>query len=389
VRRLLVISNGIGEDSVGAEIVRRLPRNLPADAYPMLGDGQAYRTACPVVGPRAHLPSEGSRIDRGTIGKDIAGGLLGTIQPALKFLREAKATYDGFLVIGDFIGVGACWLAGIRDVLYLDVYHTGYGRNYSFIEKLIIKRTCGTVFCRSPRLANQLGATGIDARASGNVMMDTIPAGDYDARRRRLRLKAVTLLPGSREATVDNFALQIESLALLPDQMKPDVFVALADGINPEEMAKAANLFFHGPAGRERTDVGRLSGRGLHVHMARGALQPLLDASDIVLSQAGTATIQALGIGRPVITFTRETDRMKRFIEENRLFGEARRIVPAEPEKISEAVRRLLAEPAEVERLSAIGKERIGGPGVINEIIGVLNEKDRQSASFAGLRSSQ
>ena len=188
----------------------------------------------------------------------------------------------------------------------------------------------------------------------------------------------------SREATVANFALQIESLARLPDEMKPDVFVAVADGINPEEMAKAANLFFHGPAGRERSDVGRLSGRGLHVHMARGALAPLLAASDIVLSQAGTATIQALGVGRPVLTFTRENDRMKRFIEENRLFGEARRMLPAEPEKISEAVRRLLAEPAEVERLGAIGKERIGGPGVIKEIIGVLNEKDTQSATSAG-----
>ena len=383
MRRLLVISNGIGEDSVGAEIVRRLPRNLPADAYPMLGEGKAYRAACPVVGPRAELPSEGSRVDQGTIRKDIAGGLLGTIQPALKFLREAKATYDGFLVIGDFIGVGACWLAGIREVVYLDVYHTGYGRQYSLPEKLIVKRTCGTVFCRSPRLANQLAAIGVDARASGNVMMDTIPSADYDARRRRLRLKAALLLPGSREATVANFALQIESLARLPDEMKPDVFVAVADGINPEEMAKAANLFFHGPAGRERSDVGRLSGRGLHVHMARGALQTLLDVSDIVLSQAGTATIQALGTGRPVITFTRENDRMKRFIEENRLFGEARRIVPAEPEKISEAVRRLLADPAEVERLAAIGRERIGGPGVIREIIGVLDEKDARPATGA------
>lgn len=376
MRRLLVISNGIGEDSVGAEIVRRLPRNLVADAYPTLGDGKAYRTACPVVGPRAQLPSEGSRVGSGTIRKDIAGGLLGTIRPALKFLKEAKATYDGFLVIGDFIGVGACWLAGIKNVVYLDVYHTGYGRNYSFLEKQIIKQTCSTVFCRSPRLANELAKSGVDARASGNVMMDTIPAADYDAKRRRLRLKAVLLLPGSREATIENFALQIESLAHLPDEMKPDVFVAVADGINPEEMAKAGSLFFHGPAGRERTDVGRLSGRGLHVHMARGALKPLLDHADIVLSQAGTATIQALGMGRPVITFTRETDRMKRYIEENRLFGEARRIVPAEKEKIAEAVRRLLAEPAEVERLGAIGKERIGGPGVIEEIIGVLGQGD-------------
>ena len=104
--------------------------------------------------------------------------------------------------------------------------------------------------------------------------------------------------------------------------------------------------------------------------------------------QAGTATIQALGVGRPVITFTRENDRMKRYIEENRLFGEARRIVPAEPEKISEAVRRLLADPAEVERLGAIGKERIGGPGVIREIIGVLDEKDTRPAPAAAATSS-
>jgi uncharacterized protein (TIGR03492 family) len=372
LRRLLIISNGIGEDSVGAEIARRLPRTLIADAYPMLGEGKAYKSACPVVGPRASLASEGSRIDRGTIMRDIGGGMLGTIQPALKFLKGAKETYDGFLVIGDFIGVGACWLAGLKGVVYLDVYHTGYGRQYLWIEKLIIKQTCGTVFCRSPRLANSLRSSGIDARASGNVMMDTIPAGDYDAKRRRLRLKAVTLLPGSRDATIANFALQIEALALLPDQMKPDVFVAVADGIDPQEMAKAANLFFHGPSGRERTDAGRLSGRGLHVHLARGALKPLVDASDVILSQAGTATIQALGLGHPVITFSRQNDRMKRFIEENRLFGEARRIVPAEAEKISEAVRRLLADAGEVERLSAIGKERIGGPGVIKEIIDVL-----------------
>src|SRR5690606_24547887 len=194
-----------------AEIVRRFPRSLVADAYPTLGDGRAYRNACPVVGPRAHLPSEGSRVRRGTVVKDILGGLPRTIGPALQFLRSATATYDGFLVIGDFIGVGACWLSGIRDVVYLDVYHTGYGRDYLLLEKQIMKRTCATVFCRSPRLAATLGAIGIDARAAGNVMMDTIPSGDYDAGRRRLRLKAVTLLPGSREATIANFALQIEA----------------------------------------------------------------------------------------------------------------------------------------------------------------------------------
>ena len=56
MRRLLVISNGIGEDSVGAEIVKRLPKGTAVDAYPMIGDGAFYTSVCPVVGPRARVP---------------------------------------------------------------------------------------------------------------------------------------------------------------------------------------------------------------------------------------------------------------------------------------------------------------------------------------------
>lgn len=371
--RLLVISNGIGEDSVGAEIVRRLPPSFSVEAYPTLGDGRYYEGVCPIVGPRAHLPSEGSRVDRGTLLKDVAGGLISTIPPALAFLRRARHAYDRVLVIGDFIGVGACWLAGIRGVVYLDVYKTGYGRLYSLLEREIIKRTCRSVFCRSPRLADMLKAVGVDARAAGNVMMDTIPYGDYNAAQHRMRLQAVTLLPGSREATAENFALQVEALAKLPHEFRPDVFVAVADGIAPEDLATAAGMFYHPPAGREACDVGRLSGRGLHINLARGALGSLVEASDLVLSQAGTATIQALGLGKPVITFVRDTDREKRFIEENRLFGDARIIVPAEAEALSAAVSRLLDDKAERERLGELGGERIGGPGVIGEIIAALD----------------
>ena len=79
-------------------------------------------------------------------------------------------------------------------------------------------------------------------------------------------------------------------------------------------------------------------------------------------------------MGRPVITFMRETDRRKRFIEENRLFDNARILVEANAADLSRTLRRLLENGAEVERLGAIGKERIGGPGVIAEIIGVLEQ---------------
>lgn len=368
-RRVLFISNGIGEDSVGAEIVKRLPPDFAAEAYPTLGSGRAYAGICKIVGPRAELASQGSRVDAGTVARDIGTGGLATIPPGLAFLRRARKAYDHHLVIGDFIGVAGCWLSGIRNITYLDVYKTGYGRPYAAIERWIIGRTCRTVFNRSDRLAKALVAAGVDARAAGNVMMDTIPTGDYDAQRRRTRGQAVTLLPGSRDRTAANFALQVEALAGVPEALRPDVFVGLAEGIEPQALAEAAGLQFLPPVGAEQADAGTLSGRGLTVHLARGALGNLLAASDLVLSQAGTATIQALGSGKPVITFTRPTDRMKRFLEENRLFGEARLLVPDRPAEIATLVSSLLSAPQELARLGAIGRASIGGSGAIDAII--------------------
>lgn len=372
--RLLIISNGIGEDSIGAEIVRRLPPDFEVDAYPTLGSGRHYQGVCRIVGPRAELASQGSRVNRGTVARDIATGGLATIPPGLAFMRRTRKAYDRHLVIGDFIGVAGCWLSRIRDITYLDVYKTGYGRPYAAIERWIIKNTCRTVFNRSERLARTLVAAGVDARAAGNVMMDTIPKGKYDAPARRSRAQAVTLLPGSRDRTAENLALQVAALAELPETLRPDVFAAVAEGIEVESLARATGLQSNSPVSGEEADLGTLTGPGLVVHLARGAFGHLLAASDLVLSQAGTATIQALGSGKPVITFTRPTDRMKRFREENLLFGAARLLVPAERAVLAEAVRALLADPAEIARLGAIGRERIGGPGAVDAIIGSLRQ---------------
>jgi len=360
--RLLVITNGIGEDSVGAELVRRLPPSVVAHAYPTLGSGQYYDGVCEIVGPRATLASAGSRVAKGTIAKDVAGGLLGTVPPGLAFMHRVRNAYDRVLVIGDFIGVGGCFLTGIRGVTYVDVYKTGYGSPYLGIERWVIGKTCRTVFSRHPSLAESLRAHGIDARAAGNVMMDTIPRSELDVPSLRTRPLAVTLLPGSREQTAANFALQVQALRRVPDALRPDVFLALAGGVKPEALAQTAGLTW--------TGVGFAG--DMTIHAARGALGNLLDESDVVLSQAGTATIQSLGSGRPVISFTRRGDRMKRHRDESRLFGEARLLVQDDAREIGDALTALLGNEADRARRGQIGRDRIGGPGAIDEIIASL-----------------
>jgi uncharacterized protein (TIGR03492 family) len=347
---------------VGAELVRRLPPSIRAAAYPTLGAGAAYDGICEVVGPRAELASAGSRVAKGTVAKDLAGGLLRTVPPGLRFMRRVRNTYDRVLVIGDFIGVGGCFLSGIRNVVYVDVYKTGYGRPYLGVERRVIGRTCRTVFCRHPALAASLRAGGVDARAVGNVMMDTIPRAGVDVSAPRTRPTAVTLLPGSRGQTAANFALQVEAIRRLPEALRPDVFLALANGVDVAALAEAAGLTWDGTA---------IAG-DVPVQVARGALGDLVEGSDVVLAQAGTATIQSLGLGRPVISFTRPGDRMKRHRDESRLFGEARILVANDADAIAGPLAELLGNAEERQRRGAVGRERIGGPGAIDEIIGAL-----------------
>ena len=372
-RRFLFISNGHGEDWIAAAIIAHLPKTVDIEAYPMIGAGNAYRGVCPVVGPRATLASEGWRNVKGSLRRDIATGGLMTVPPALNFLRKIRGKYDRIVVVGDITGVLAALATGHRDLIYLDVYKTGAARLYSGPERFAIKRACKTVFCRADNLARTLEHIGVDARSPGNVMMDTIPQGDYDARARRHKRLAVTLLPGSRALTAESFELQINALRTLSPDLRPDVFVAVAGGINVDDLAKKTGLRRTSMLSAEPDDMGELSDGDLTIHMARGgAMGNLLAVSDVVLSQAGTATVQALGLGKPVITFVNPRDRRSRFDDEQMLFGDARTVVPAEAPAIGTALRKLLSDDEERRRLANIGRQRIGGPGAMQAILDAL-----------------
>jgi uncharacterized protein (TIGR03492 family) len=371
-QRFLIISNGHGEDAIASQLAAHLPGSV--DAYPMIGSGKAYDGVCPLVGPRATLASEGWRNVKGSLRRDIVQGGLFTIPPALRFLRAMRGRYDKVIVVGDMVGVLAAWATGHRDLVYLDVYKTGAARLYSALERQAIRRACALVFCRAPNLAELLRQDGVDARAAGNLMMDTIPRGGYDPGARRRHRLAVTLLPGSRALTAESFALQVEALRRLPTDLRPDTFLAVAGSVNIDELAKAAGLRRAPMLSTEPDDLGMLSDdEGIVVHMARGrAMGNVLEASDVVMSQAGTASVQSLGLGRPVITFINPRDRRSRFTDEQQLFGDARVVVEGEADAVSGALAMLLADDMERQRLGAIGRDRIGGPGALPAILAAL-----------------
>ncbi|HEX4296640.1 MAG TPA: hypothetical protein VHZ56_01335 [Devosia sp.] len=359
-RTLLFISNGHGEDSIAAEIVRRLPPGFAVAAYPTLGDGHAYAGVCPLVGPRRHLPSQGQR-RRGSFWRDARSGY--GIGAALRFMRTEAPAYDAIVVVGDLLGIVMCWWSGNRVRLYLDVYKSGFANRYSGLERWIVRRSCDLVLTRDPILAAQLETAGVAARFAGNVMMDTLVTGPYDAAGRRAHPRAVALLPGSRAATADNLALQLAALRLLPDAAGLDLFAALAPGTDAASLARGTGLVLDGDT---------LRGDGLSVHLSTGSLGAVLAASDIVLGQGGTANLQALGMGKPVISFLAEDARPARRRRIAALAGDSRIVTERTPEALAAALAALLADPAEIARRGAIGRERMGPPGAIAAIIAEL-----------------
>lgn len=370
VKTLLIISNGHGEDSIAAEIARRLPKSIEVAAYPMLGPGRAYDGVCPIVGPRLELPSEGHRT-RGSLLRDAISGL--GIRATLKFMRTETKKYDAILVVGDMVGVLMSWLSFRKVRIYLDVYKSGYDNSYSWGEMFVLKRTAQLVLTRDEILARQLSGERINARFAGNAMMDTIETGLYDPNWYRRNLRAIAVLPGSRATLADNFAVQLDALRRVPGIEGIDVFAVLARPGDAQNLAESSGMRLTPPPQR-LGDLGTLRDGRVSVHLSTRSLGAVLTSSDIVLGQAGTAVLQAIGLGKPVISFHAEGSTGRRMARNEALAGDSRIFTPRDPVAMAAAMSKLLADPDERARRGAIGRERMGPPGAIAAIIEELGK---------------
>jgi uncharacterized protein (TIGR03492 family) len=370
VNKLLIISNGHGEDSIAAEIVRRLPRTIEAAAYPTLGDGRAYEGVAPIVGPRRKLPSEGHRL-RGSLIRDAFAGF--GIAPALAFMRGEAKNYDAVLVVGDMLGIVMCWWTKKRVRLYLDVYKSGYDNRYSPAELFMLGRTADLVLTRDSVLADQLNAAKVPAKFVGNAIMDTVVQGPYDAQRRRHHAKAIAVLPGSRVTLVENFKVQLDALRRVPGIEGIDVFAILARPGDAADLEGISGLRLVQPLSRDG-DLGTLTDGRVTLHLSTGSLGAVLAASDVVLGQGGTANLQAMGLGKPIVSFHAEGSTARRRARNEALAGDARIFVGRDPDAMASALSRLLADEADRQRRGAIGRERMGPAGAIAAIIAELTK---------------
>ncbi len=361
--RVLVVSNGYGEDLMGAVLGRALRhRGARVSAYPLVGTGHAYGVeGIPVLDPRRTLPTAGFGFRTGVRAawEDLRAGWLSLTAAQRRTLRAQRGCYDQVVAVGDVFCLWMASAADPRGVAYVPTAKSEYNDPHRAFELALIRRLARVSFPRDQLTADRFRRAGLACEFVGNLMMDCLEfSGDTfdlppDA-------PAVLLLPGSRSDAPHNFA-SLSQAARLVAHHRPEVcfLVALSPTVDVAAVAHASG---------GTVDGQWLDCPGLRVRWTRKFADALARAW-VVVGMAGTAHEQAAGLGKPVVAypgggvqFTAKFLRMQAWLLSDAL-------VPVQgPDQAAEWVLKLLDDPEERRRRGRVGQERMGPPGAASRM---------------------
>ncbi|MEB3243504.1 MAG: lipid-A-disaccharide synthase-related protein [Cyanobacteriota bacterium] len=309
--RVLLISNGHGEDLSGARLGQRLiERGVAVDAIPLVGNGGAYREAgVPVLGATREFSTGGLGYT------SLSGRLTELRQGQLPYLLRRiwtvgwrRQRWDWVLVVGDVVPLVAGWLSGRPMAVYLVAYSSHYE------GRLRLPWPCGWLL-RSSRVRllwsrDALTAEDLTRQLGREVAFVGNPFQEGDPAQRHLpgggdSGPVLGLLPGSRlPEALANLQLMLEVLGNLPLdwQGRLRIKVALVPTLTLESIQRAAAPLGWSLTPPVKGEASPQLRRGaLRLELLLGRFWWVLQQSDLLLAMAGTAAEQAVGLGKPVL----------------------------------------------------------------------------------------
>jgi len=375
--RLLLVSNGHGEDLSGAQLGAALQaRGAEVLALPLVGDGGAYRQAGLAIAGRTRSYSTGGlgyASFAGRMAEIVQGQVLYLLRRSWRLWREARQA-DGLVVVGDVIPVLLAWLTGKPVVTYLVAYSSHYEGRLRLpwpCGPSLASRRFRAVFSRDALTASDLSQQlGRMVQFLGNPFMEGISAVITSPQQR-----SVLLLPGSRlpEAQL-NLERMLALLEQLPASQQQTSFeAALVRDLGSAALeALARQRGWQLSADASRSDQLVLQRQGLQLRCCWGQFQTLLPQAKVVISMAGTASEQAAGLGIPVLQLAGHGPQFTAGFAEaqRRLLGPAIHCAPgavddpATLQASAHLLKELLALPStELERYRTEGLQRLGTSG--------------------------
>jgi uncharacterized protein (TIGR03492 family) len=422
--RLLVISNGHGEDGIALRVISALQQrrsSLDIAVLPLVGHGHSYAAAevqgaIQRIGPRQWLPSGGfSNQSLQGLLADLAAGMPLLSWRQWQVVRRWGQGGDPILAVGDLLPLAMAWSSGGRfgfvgtpksDFTWAslgpsgwgasplaDGYHRAKGSEWDPWEwALMTSRRCRLVAVRDGLTARGLRRHGVPALAPGNPMMDGFrnePCPAWLGATRRL-----LILPGSRHPeALGNAARLLTSLGRSPQILgsaspggKPlTLLFPCGSGSEPgpwiwEAVLKAAG-FSQQPLEHEAATIGaeaawQLGASSVQVLLGSGCFERWAPWAEVGLATAGTATEQLVGLGIPALSLPGPGPQFKAGFarRQSRLLGGA--VLPCRTgDQLADRLTVLLAEPPLRHQLGAIGQRRMGPAGGSEALAALVDQR--------------
>lgn len=399
---VLLLSNGHGEDLSGAKIAEALmARGIAVEALPLVGHGRPYRqVGVPVLG-RTRECSTGGLGYTSLAGqlREIREGQWTYLLGRLLWLARHRKRFGRVVGVGDLLAVLGAWLGGPGAAVYLVAYSSHYE------GRLRLPWPCG-VLLRSPRFvqiwsrdaltAHQLSAQlGKPVVFAGNPFLDGVIDAAHPTPQPPAQPtpqgQSLALLPGSRmPEALHNLALMLQVVSRLPIALHEGqnlrIQAALVSSLTAEAIEAMA-----APLGWQLDPSRSLLRRGpWQVELGWGQFAAILNRAGLVLASAGTASEQAVGLGKPVLQLCgRGPQFTATFAEaQRRLLGPGVSCATGKPGStaVLQATADLAAQhlaaladpkagPAWKRQLAALGSERIGAPGGSAQIATAIMER--------------
>ncbi len=370
MKRLLVLSNGAGEDAIAAKILARLPREIQAAVVccPLVGDGKALETTFELCGPRVRPPSEGLFRESAMLAaRDLWHGVLAGHCRQLRFLRRQRDSVGLTLAVGDLFPVLWAGLAGLKPLLFIGTAKSVYHHPYSRPERWLLRLYAARALVRDEATAERLRGQGLQVDWVGNAMMDEVQPTSRSLPGLTEDGPLLTIFPGSRAKAAEVLPFQLNVVSALSQKLSSPLqaAIAAAPGTELSHLVSRCDDWEFTPADGTGGLLGTLTRGSQRVLILAGRLGDLLDKSALALGQAGTANEQAAGAGVPVVAFDARSEHDLRWYRKRQkgLLGDAVSVVPPTLQAVTEEAYRLLTDTVEHQRRAQIGRERMGPPG--------------------------
>jgi uncharacterized protein (TIGR03492 family) len=308
--KILILSNGHGEDLSGSLIAKQFVKNgYSVHALPIVGKGNHYeKEKIKIIGKTKQFSTGGIGYNsfKGRLTEIFRGEIFYLLQ-RLYLTYKIRKKYDYFFVVGDIVPVFFAWICNKDFFTYLVAYSSHYESKLKLpwpSKFFLLSQKAKKIYTRDSLTANDL-TSQLKKKVSflGNPFMDKLLSRKKEFKESEF---SIGLFPGSRlPETLDNLVLILEVLETLSDLkyfQKIDFNFAI---VNALSSSKIKDIFqkrrwLYLEKIKDNYPM-KFQFKSLEVNIYWNNFDKILLKSRCCISMAGTAAEQAIGLGKPVI----------------------------------------------------------------------------------------